>query len=115
MQPHLHDSNRDPNSPPSEDELHQLDPGSGVPVRVGMAVGAPSEMRAVALSADLRRVNEIRGLFEQVAKEFGRLDILVNSAANFLPASIVSTTEEIWDASLNTNLKAIVSLYSLKL
>src|SRR5580704_17385098 len=54
--------------------------------------------RAVAISADLRKVDEIRGLFEKAVKEFGRLDILVNSAANFLPASIVSTTEEIWDA-----------------
>jgi pteridine reductase len=62
--------------------------------------------RAVALSADLQKVDEIRELFVEVAKEFGRLDILVNSAANFLPASIVSTTEEIWDASLDTNLKA---------
>ena len=34
------------------------------------------------------------------------MDILVNSAANFLPSSVVSTTEEIWDASLATNLKA---------
>ncbi len=62
--------------------------------------------RAVAFSADLKKVDEIRGLFEKAGKEFGRLDILVNSAANFLPASIVSTTEEIWDASLDTNLKA---------
>lgn len=62
--------------------------------------------RAVAHSADLQKVSEIRGLFEEIVKKFGRLDILVNSAANFLPASIVSTTEEIWDASLDTNLKA---------
>jgi pteridine reductase len=62
--------------------------------------------RAVAPSADLRKVNEIRRLFEEIVKRFGRLDVLVNSAANFLPASIVSTTEEIWDASLDTNLKA---------
>jgi len=62
--------------------------------------------RAVAFAADLRKVDEIRALFVEVAKRFGRLDILVNSAANFLPASIVSTTEEIWDASLDTNLKA---------
>jgi pteridine reductase len=62
--------------------------------------------RAVAFSADLQKVGEIRGLFEEVLKVFGRLDILVNSAANFLPASVVSTTEEIWDASLDTNLKA---------
>jgi NAD(P)-dependent dehydrogenase (short-subunit alcohol dehydrogenase family) len=62
--------------------------------------------RAMAFAADLQNVNEIRGLFEEVGKVLGRLDILVNSAANFLPASIVSTTEEIWDASLDTNLKA---------
>jgi pteridine reductase len=61
---------------------------------------------AVALSADLQKVSEIRGLFEEIEKKFGRLDILVNSAANFLPASVASTTEEIWDASLDTNLKA---------
>ena len=62
--------------------------------------------RAIAVTADLGNVSEIKWLFDETAKQFGRLDILVNSAANFLPASIVSTTEEIWDASLNTNLKA---------
>jgi pteridine reductase len=62
--------------------------------------------RAVGFAADLRKVSEIRALFVDVAKTFGRLDILVNCAANFLPASIVSTTEEIWDASLDTNLRA---------
>src|ERR1700722_9376033 len=62
--------------------------------------------RAVAFSADLQEGREIRGLFEEIGKKFGRLDVLVNSAADFLPASVVSTTEEIWDASLDTNLKA---------
>jgi len=62
--------------------------------------------RGAAISADLGSVTEIKRLFDETAKEFGRLDILVNSAANFLPASIVSTTEEIWDASLDTNLRA---------
>ena len=62
--------------------------------------------RAVAFPANLGSVDEIRRLFDQAGKEFGRLDVLVNSAANFLPASIISTTEEIWDRSLDTNLKA---------
>lgn len=62
--------------------------------------------RAVALQANLGSVSEIRRLFDQAGKEFGRLDVLVNSAANFLPGSIISTTEEVWDASLDTNLKA---------
>ena len=62
--------------------------------------------RAVAIAADLGRVEEIRGLVAKVGAAFGRLDVLVNSAANFLPGSVISTTEEIWDAALDTNLKA---------
>ena len=61
---------------------------------------------AVPLAADLSSVTEIKRLLDETAKTFGRLDILVNSAANFLPASIVSTTEQVWDSSLDTNLKA---------
>jgi len=78
---------------------------------VGEAEAACEEIkalgrRAAALQANLRSVNDIRRLFDETGKQFGRLDVLVNSAANFLPGSIVSTTEEIWDASLDTNLKA---------
>src|SRR5437667_9222764 len=62
--------------------------------------------RGKAIGADLTRVADIKRLCDEAAKQFGRLDILVNCAANFLPSSIVSTTEEIWDASLDTNLKA---------
>jgi pteridine reductase len=62
--------------------------------------------KAAAVQAELGKVSEIRRMFDEIGKEFGRLDVLVNSAANFLLGSIVSTTEEIWDASLDTNLKA---------
>src|SRR5215472_9494038 len=62
--------------------------------------------RAIAGAADLGSVSEIKNLFDVAGKHFGRLDILVNSAANFLPASMVSTTGDIWDASLDTNLRA---------
>ncbi len=61
---------------------------------------------AHAIAADLASVADIKRLFDEAAKQFGRLDILVNSAANFLPASMVSTTEEVWDASLDANLRA---------
>ena len=62
--------------------------------------------RAMAISADLGNVAECKRLVDEAAKHFGRLDILVNSAANFLPGSMVSTTEEIWDAALDANLRA---------
>jgi len=62
--------------------------------------------RGQAIAADLTKIADIKRLFDEAAKEFGRLDILVNCAANFLPSSIISTTEEVWDKSLDSNLKA---------
>src|SRR5215467_11761079 len=62
--------------------------------------------RAVAICADLGSVPDIKRLFDEAGKHFGRLDILVNSAANFLPASVISTTEQVWDTALDTNLRA---------
>lgn len=62
--------------------------------------------RSVAIGAGLESVAEIKRLVDEAGKHFGRLDILVNSAANFLPASMVSTTEQIWDSALDTNLRA---------
>jgi pteridine reductase len=63
--------------------------------------------QSVALQADLAQVPEIQKLFQRVETHFGRLDLLVNSAANFLQTDFASTTEKLWDLSLNTNLKAL--------
>jgi pteridine reductase len=62
--------------------------------------------KSVALQADLCSLADIKHLFQQTAEQFGRLDILVNSAANFLPAHLADTTEKMWDTALDTNLKA---------
>src|SRR5262249_15922716 len=64
-----------------------------------------SGRRGVAMRAELTSIEEIRGLVQRAAHEIGRIDVLVNSAANFLPSSVISTTEEIWDASLDANVK----------
>lgn len=78
------------------------------PVEAQETVGEIERLgrRAIAVSADLTRVSEIRKLMEEVEKTFGRLDVLVNSAANFIHTEFESTTEVIWDSSLDTNLKA---------
>ena len=54
--------------------------------------------RGVAIAADLAKPVECKRLVDESGKQFGRLDILVNCAANFLPSSVISTTEEVWDA-----------------
>jgi len=62
--------------------------------------------RAAAFSAELTDVEAIQKLVDDLAAHFGRLDILVNSAANFLETKFGETTEASWDASLNANLRA---------
>ncbi|HXT24191.1 MAG TPA: SDR family oxidoreductase [Candidatus Eisenbacteria bacterium] len=95
--------------------LRLAEEGADVAVHYGTSAKEAAEVvgkieqagqRAVAIRADLRSVDEIRQLILQVGNELGRLDLLVNSAANFLPGSVISTTEEVWDASLDTNVRA---------
>jgi len=62
--------------------------------------------RAIALQADLENVSQIRTLFEKVAGQLARLDILVNSAASFVQTEFAKTSEKEWGESLDTNLKA---------
>lgn len=62
--------------------------------------------RAMGIAADLDQVSQIRHLFDAVTSQFGRLDILVNSAASFVQTEFAKTTEKEWNASLDTNLKA---------
>ncbi len=62
--------------------------------------------RAVAIGADLTDIAVIQGLFAKVGEHFGRLDVLVNSAANFVRTEFGSTTEQQWGESLDANLKA---------
>jgi pteridine reductase len=62
--------------------------------------------RAICLPADLAKKSDIDKLFASAHKEFGRLDILVNNASNFLQTDFPSISEEIWDAALDLNLKA---------
>ncbi|HEY8715320.1 MAG TPA: SDR family oxidoreductase [Candidatus Acidoferrum sp.] len=62
--------------------------------------------RAICVAADLGKKADIARLVSQAEKEFGRLDILINNASNFLHADFATTTEEIWDAALDVNLKA---------
>lgn len=79
---------------------------SEVEARTAVAEIEALGRHSIAVSADLTQVSEIRALIERVAEHFGRLDILINSAANFLQTDFGSTTEKSWGESLDTNLKA---------
>lgn len=95
--------------------LRLAEEGAGVAVHYGKSAAEAHQVvaaikggggNAVAIPAELTSVDEIRRMVQEAAQELGRLDILVNCAANFLSSSIISTTEEVWDSALDTNLKA---------
>jgi len=62
--------------------------------------------RAGVYLADLRKVSEIRSFVGNVVSDFGDLHILVNNAGVQLLAPAEELSEEDWDATLETNLKA---------
>jgi 3-oxoacyl-[acyl-carrier protein] reductase len=62
--------------------------------------------RAVALHADVARPDDARRLVAEAEDALGPLDVLVNNAAIFPRAPFLELTEPMWDAVLDTNLKA---------
>lgn len=61
---------------------------------------------AEAFGADLRDAAAAAALPHHVVERFGRLDVLVNSAAVMERLSVADTTAADWDAILNLNLRA---------
>ena len=60
---------------------------------------------AKAFRADVSKVPEIERLVKEVRDDWGRVDILVNNAGVFHTVPVMETTEEIWDETLDLNLK----------
>lgn len=65
-------------------------------------------VKALSIKADVSQDVQVREMVDKVMREFGRLDILVNSAGTttFVPAAdLEGLTEELWDKALAINLK----------
>jgi len=62
--------------------------------------------RSLAVQADLHDPARIQALFETVAAEFGRLDVLVNSAASFVRQPFDEIGLDDWKDVLQVNLRA---------
>lgn len=71
-----------------------------------VAAVASHGRRAVALQADLRDAGECRALVEHASREFGALDVVVNSAASFTPTRVGETTSDVWDEIFALNVRA---------
>ena len=61
--------------------------------------------RAAAIRADVSRGDDVKRLVGACADEFGRLDVLVNSASLFEASPLEQVSDDDWDRSLGVNLK----------
>lgn len=63
--------------------------------------------KAIVVQADVGRKEQVAAMFEQVERELGEVEILVNNAgiAPFEP--FLKVTEETWDRTYDTNVKSI--------
>ena len=73
--------------------------------------------RVLLVRADLARVDEIKRVVGEIERGFGRLDALINSAANFIRVPWDEIDEAVYDRSLDVNLKgpAFCALEAAKL
>ena len=70
------------------------------------AAARQSGRRAHAVSADLSREEDVVRLARTARERFGRLDLLVNSAASFVANDLLDITADEWDAVMAVNLRA---------
>ena len=63
--------------------------------------------QALVIPADIQDVSQIRKLVDEVHTTFGKIDILINNAAWTATVEALEATEEEWDQTLDTSLKAI--------
>lgn len=70
-------------------------------VREAQAMG----VKALAIKADVRSIEETERMVRVALEEFGKLDILVCNAGIWEGASVEELSEEMWDRVLEINLK----------
>jgi 3-oxoacyl-[acyl-carrier protein] reductase len=62
---------------------------------------------AMAIQADVSKGIEVKRLFEETVKRFGKLDILVNNAGSLIERRSSETMDEnLWDRVMNVNVKS---------
>lgn len=64
--------------------------------------------KAIAVRADLSKLNEIKPLFEKAQQEFGHVDIVVNNAGVYEFAPLGSVTENHFNRQYDLNVKGLV-------
>jgi NAD(P)-dependent dehydrogenase (short-subunit alcohol dehydrogenase family) len=63
--------------------------------------------RCLFVEADHTKLEDCRGVVDAALQEFGRIDILFNNAGIVTSGTAETTTEEVWNATIATNVTAV--------
>lgn len=63
---------------------------------------------ALAIAADATVELRMRAMVEETVARFGRLDVLVCNVGSGGPGTVVDTSEQLWDATLRSNLGSVL-------
>ncbi len=78
--------------------------------QVADEVTAKHRVRVMVRSVDMGEDSAVRGLVEEAAANFGRLDIVVPNAGGPPAKNFLQTTMPEWDSAFRNNLRSVVSM-----
>ncbi len=61
----------------------------------------------IAMKADVSNRQQVYSMIKRVVNHFKKIDLLVNNAAIFIDSPLEKITDNIWDKTLNINLKGV--------
>ncbi|WP_342438336.1 3-oxoacyl-ACP reductase FabG [Paenibacillus sp. FSL L8-0436] len=64
---------------------------------------------SIQIQADISDPEQVKAMFENIKKKFGRIDILVNNAGISNDKLFINSTEEDWITCINTNVIGLMS------
>jgi NAD(P)-dependent dehydrogenase (short-subunit alcohol dehydrogenase family) len=61
--------------------------------------------KAIYVKTDISKKADVENLIKETIRNFKKIDILVNNAGVYLPGNVLNMPEEIWDKTMNINVK----------
>jgi len=74
-------------------------------LRDGSSIAKKLKTKSVYYKLDVTKEEEIKKVVDEIKKEFGSIDILINNAGVYFPTPITETKVEDWDKLININLR----------